>query len=67
VITFSYLVISLINSSFQILLERKKITPFSIARKLSECRVKKLIAGYVIKHQPGKSPAENSAMENYLY
>ena len=44
-----------------------KITPFSIARKLSECRVKKLIAGYVIKHQPGKSPAENSAMENYLY
>jgi site-specific DNA-cytosine methylase len=30
VITFSYLVISLINSSFQILLERKKITPFSI-------------------------------------
>lgn len=44
-----------------------KFTPFAIARKLSDSRVKKVLASYVRKHQPGESEEENKAMEEYLY
>jgi len=42
-------------------------TPFAIARKLSEKRVRKLLANYVRTRQPGETEEENKAMEEYLY
>ena len=42
-------------------------SPFAVARKLSHCRMKKILTSYVRRHQPGQTEEENVAMENYLF
>jgi hypothetical protein len=44
-----------------------KITPFSVARKMSEKRVRRSLRGYIDMHQPIHDEAEKSVMEEYLF
>lgn len=44
-----------------------KVTPFSIARKVSEKRLRNSLRSYIARHQPIEDPEEIAVMEEYLF
>jgi len=44
-----------------------KITPFSVARKMSDKRVRNSLRSYIDRHQPIEDDEEKAAMEEYLF